>query len=668
VTHEAGPDLAGSRRFDLGGVRVDPLGVVAWLIPAALVLYLALKNGGYDVIPRSDAGVVVWLVILVGTLAGALPIVRLRSAAGVAIVLLAAFGVWTALALAWSSSDERTMIEVARVATYLGFLVLASGLQRRGYGRELLHGTTAGIGVVVTLAALSRMEPNWFPTQDIAQFLPGIDIQRRLAYPLNYSTGLAAFAAMGLPLFLSLMASGRTVVGRSLGAAAMPIAALALWWTGSGLAIPLGVIGLFVYLVLSKDRLATLASLGVAAVAGLIVILASHSQSALERGVTTPEAQSQGDHMLLIAIVVCVAAIAARAALELWLRGVDREAPLVSPQRSRQLLVAGAVALAAIVVLAAASGQLSKRWDSFRSASGLDPNQGGQTAQVTDVSARGRYQYWSAAVKAWESKPVYGIGPGTYEFWWNRHGDPAASIFVVNAHSLYLEVLAELGLVGFLLITSFVVVVLAIGALRAWRSTLGARPELAAAAAACFVFAAGAAVDWLWQLAVLPAAFMLLIAVAVGGEEAADDRPATRADDRQTGWRRFGPPAAMVTLCLVALVAILIPLGSASAVDQSRQDVADGNLASALDSARNAVAIEPFAATPRLQEATTLELMGRLPEAVTAAREATDRESTDWRPWVVLSRLEAENGNPGAAVAAYRHAFSLFPRGLPGAS
>jgi cytochrome c-type biogenesis protein CcmH/NrfG len=57
-----------------------------------------------------------------------------------------------------------------------------------------------------------------------------------------------------------------------------------------------------------------------------------------------------------------------------------------------------------------------------------------------------------------------------------------------------------------------------------------------------------------------------------------------------------------------------------------------------------------------------------LPEAVAAAREATARGSTDWRPWVVLSRLEAENGNPGAAVAAYRHAYSLFPRGLPGAS
>ena len=655
------PRLTSSRRL-----RAEPGAVIAWLIPLALIVYLGLKNGGYDPIPRGDAGVIAWWIVLVGLAVGALPGIRLRSLPGALIVLLVAFGAWTALSLVWSQSDERTMTEVARIATYAGFLVLAVGLQQRGYGRELLLGATAGIAVITVLAALSRMEPPWFPTQETARFITGIDIERRLAYPINYSTGLAAMAAMGMPLFLQQMTSGRTILGRSFGAAMLPISVLTLWWTGSSLAIPLAAVGLIVYLVFTNDRLPALASLGLAAIGGLALILFSHARDALESGRATTDALNEGDQMLVIAIVVCLVMIGARFALQpvlARLRQVEIEVPA---RRVRQALIAGAAVIVVAIVAAAASGVLSDRWDSFKSATGLDPNEGGQGAQLTDVSARGRYQFWAGAVDAWESKPVLGIGPGTYEFWWAQHGDPDAAIFVVNAHSLYLESLAELGPLGFLLICAFVLVALIAGALRAWRSTLGDRPELAAALGASFVFAAAAAVDWVWQLAALSAAFLVLAAVAVGGV-AVRAEPAAAADRaRAPAWRRLAPAILTAALAVLALIAIGLPLASESAVEQSRQQVADGDLDSALGSARDAVAIEPFASTPRLQEATTLELMGRIDEAVAAAREATTKEPTNWRPWLVLSRLETKARDVDAALSAYEEAQSLFPRGIPG--
>jgi hypothetical protein len=442
----------------------------------------------------------------------------------------------------------------------------------------------------------------------------------------------------------------------------LPIAALTLWWTGSSLAIPLAALGLVVYLVFTNERLPALASLALAAVGGLVLILFSHARDALESGSATPDALREGDQMLVIAIVVCVVMIAARLALQPAL-GTLREVK-VPAQRARQALVAGAVIVLVAIVAAGASGALSERWESFKSATGLDPNS--QGTQLTDVSARGRYQFWAGAVDAWESKPVLGIGPGTYEFWWAQHGDPDASIFVVNAHSLYLEALAELGPIGFLLICAFVIVALVAGARLAWRSTLGDRPELAAAVGACFVFAAAAAVDWVWQLAAIPAAFLVLAAVAVGGVARRTDRVTPGARARESTWRRFAPAVLTAALGLLALVAIAIPLASDSAVEQSRQQVADGDLDAGLDSAQNAVAIEPFAATPRLQEATTLELMGRTDEAVAAAREATTKEPTNWRPWLVLSRLEVKAGDVEGALDAYTEAQSLFPRGIPG--
>jgi O-Antigen ligase len=652
-------------RFGLASLRVTPGGVIAWLFPVALIVYLGLKNGGYDPIPRGDTGVLVWWIVLIGLVVGALPGIRLRSVPGALIVLLAAFGAWTALSLIWSQSDERTMTEVARIATYVGFLVLAVGLQRRGYGRELLMGATAGIAVITVLAALSRMEPPWFPAQETSRFITGIDIERRLAYPLNYSTGLAAMTAMGLPLFLQQMTSARTILGRSFGAVMLPIAALTLWWTGSSLAIPLAAVGLVVYLVFTNERLPALASLAVAAIGGLVLILFSHARGALESGAPTPTALHEGDQMLVIAIVVCVLMVAARFALQPALVRIQRTEIKIPARRARQALIGALAVVAVALVAAGASGALSNRWESFKSATGLNPNQGGQGAQLTDVSARGRYQFWAGAVDAWESKPVLGIGPGTYEFWWAQHGNADAAVFVVNAHSLYLEALAELGPIGFLLICAFVIVGLVAGALLAWRSTLGDRPELAAALGACFVFAAAAAVDWVWQLAAIPAAFLVLMAVAVGGVAVRPD-PVTADATAEHSRRRFAPAILTGVLAVIALIAIAIPLASDSAVEQSRQQAADGDLSAALDSARNAVAIEPFASTPRLQEATTLEAMGQIDEAVAAAREATEKEPTDWRPWLVLSRLETRARDADAALAAYQKAQSLFPRGIPG--
>jgi hypothetical protein len=640
--------------------------VIAWIVPAALIVYIGLQNGGYDEIPRDEMGVLVWWLVLVASLVGALPTIRLRSATGALVILLAAFGLWTAISLSWTDSAERTMIEVARVATYLGFLVLGAGLVRRGYGRHLLYGATAGIAVIVVLAALSRFEPPWFPEQRTGEFITGVEIERRLAYPLNYSSGLAAMTAMGMPLFLWLAASGRTILGRSLGIAALPIAALVLWWTGSGLSIPLAAIGLVVYVALTSDRLASLASLALAAVGGLVLILASHSREALERGLPTPEALSEGDGLLVIAVIVCVVVVGLRFALELGLERLPRTREVIPRERARQLLIAGAVVLVAVVAVAGASGALSDRWDSFRSATGLDPNEGGQGAQLTDVSARGRFQFWEGAVDAWRSEPVLGIGPGTFEFWWAKNGDPDAAIFVVNAHSLYLETLAELGPVGFLLVVAFVLLALAAAAIRAWRATLVIRPELAAATAACFVFGAAAAVDWVWQLAALPVAFMFLVAAAVTHMAPAEEPATDTAEAREPAWRRYLPAAVTAVVSLVALTAIVIPLASSSAVEQSREEVTDGDLDAGLESARSAVAIEPYAATPRIQEATILELMGRLDEAVPLAREAAEKEPTNWRTWIVLSRLEAESGDPRAAVESYRKAHSLFPRGLPG--
>ena len=225
-----------------------------------------------------------------------------------------------------------------------------------------------------------------------------------------------------------------------------------------------------------------------------------------------------------------------------------------------------------------------------------------------------------------------------------------------NAHNLYLETLAELGIPGlaFLLAALGSIFVIGIGKLR--RAESYERALLAAALAAASVFVTAAAFDWVWQLTVLPVAFLLLAAALLR----------TSAGSRQRSERKSGDATktriALAALALVSLVVIAIPMLAVRDVRKSQSDFRAGRLDSALDAAKNAESIEGFAATPTLQRALILEAQGDVDAAAAAAQDASRKEPTNWRTWLTLSRIEAERGNAQEAVAAYRTARSLNPR------
>ena len=68
------------------------------------------------------------------------------------------------------------------------------------------------------------------------------------------------------------------------------------------------------------------------------------------------------------------------------------------------------------------------------------------------------------------------------------------------------------------------------------------------------------------------------------------------------------------------------------------------------------------AATGYLQRALVLERGGRLREAARDARSAAEREPTNWQPWLILARIEAERGRVPVALRAARRARAANPR------
>jgi O-antigen ligase len=623
--------------------RVDWSAVWTWVLGFGLLVYLGLKGGGYDPLVHDQVGIAIWWVLLLGTLVGALPRLRPGALGWTALGLLAALALWTALGLSWTESAEQTSAELALVVTYLGAFSLAL-FSREREGPSRLVGAVAAAIVVVSLAGLlSRLHPAWFPGAD--QTARILDDPERLSYPLNYWNGLAALVAIGLPLLLQVATEARSVLLRALAAAALPAMVLTVFFTLSRGGIATALIVVAVYLGLASDRLPKLATALVAAAGGAVLIVAVNSRDALQEGLLNSTAHRQGDEMLVIALVVCLAVGAVQAGIS-FLASEERRPDWTRVGR-RQALGAGVAALLVALLVAAAvdvPGRAADGWSEFKEGGG--PGQG--TGRLNSVAGQSRYQFWSAAVRENETEPLTGTGAGTFKFWWTRDGDTLET--VRDAHSLYAQTLGEQGIVGFALLAAFLLTILVGGCVLLLRAEPRRRSLLAAALAGCTAFCLTAAVDWMWQIPVLPVAFLLLGSALVTVPGGGESRP------------RLPTRVAFGLVAAVAIVALAIPLAATSLVRQSEADARGGDLEAALSEARSAQNVQPYAATPRLQQALVLEEQGELASAAEAARAATERESTNWRTWLVLSRIEAERGEAAAAVRAYREARSLNPR------
>jgi hypothetical protein len=629
--------------------QVEWGGVWTWLLCFGSVVYLGLEGGGYDPLVHDQVGVAAWWVLLATVLVGALPRRRYGRSAWIALGLLAAFVVWTGLSLGWTESIDRTSADLARVGGYLGVFALAVLSRGRGESQRVIGAVATAIVVVATVGLLSRLHPAWFSAATrTAGFVTDGE---RLSYPINYWNGLAGLVAIGLPLLLQLAAGTRSVLTRALAAAALPAMMLTIFFTLSRGGIAAAIVALLIFIGLTSDRLPKILMLLVASAGGAILIAAVDSRDALQHGLLNAAARQQGSEMLWIALAVCAVAGLLQAGLS-SARVVDGR-PRWTRISRRQSLIATVAAALVLLIAALALGapeRVSHGWDEFKHGGGA----GSGAGRLGSVAGQSRYQLWSAAVRENGTKPLTGTGSGSFEFWWLRDGDTDET--VRDTHSLYLQTLGELGIVGLALIAAFLIAILVGGCRLLFAASQRCRPRYAAAIAGFLAFCITAIFDWMWQIPALAVAALLLGTVLVMPGGQADPEAEVRPD------LPFPLRLAAGIAAVAAIVAIAIPLATTSLLRGSEADARNGDLPAALSDARSAQNVQPDAAGPRLQQALVLEAEGDLPAAAEAARAATEREATNWRTWLVLSRVEAERGRAGAAVHAYREARSLNPR------
>ncbi len=160
--------------------------------------------------------------------------------------------------------------------------------------------------------------------------------------------------------------------------------------------------------------------------------------------------------------------------------------------------------------------------------------------RLTDPSNDGRTDLWRVALHGFSASPLHGYGAGMYQTLWDRNRP--SFVYMINAHSLYLQAMAELGIPGIallLILVGAVLVGLGVRARGPRRSIYGAL------LAACVVWAVHAGVDWDWEMPVVTLGFFAVAGAALS----------PRIGGSGVGWvPSVGRPLVLGLLCLLALV------------------------------------------------------------------------------------------------------------------
>ena len=319
-------------------------------------------------------------------------------------------------------------------------------------------------------------------------------------------------------------------------------------------------------------------------------------------------------------------------------------------------ILRGIALAAALVAIAATIAVGGRAWSQFSRNDVRPP--GSPQGHLTELSGSGRSEFWRVAVDAFDEEPLLGHGAGTYRISWHllRHN----SVSNLDAHSLYLQAFAELGVAGGLLVLAMVAVLLWTG-FAAWRAARGPRRDLyAALLGSALAFAICSAIDWFWQIAAMGAVFFLASGVLVAAR-CAQVAELRVAGDGRDGRRRFGLAIAGLAVAWITAVALVGPLLVDREIAASNAAAADGNLASAVSDAEAARSIEPFATSPYKQLGLLAESEGNYPAAIDWLNQAIDRESDSWLLFYLRARVEQKAGDEAAARADQLEAQRLNP-------
>ncbi|MEP7334203.1 MAG: O-antigen ligase family protein [Actinomycetota bacterium] len=534
---------------------------------------------------------------------------------------------WQAASAAWSPFPGAARDEALLTLAYaLAFAAGALGV-RSHRGRIAATALVAAVAAALAVGTAIRLGLSGDPE---GLFFGG----RRLGSPIDYPNAQAAAFLVGFwPAAVLAAQRSLPVIARGLaagGAASMVAGWLMTQSRGASIAFAASALVVF---VVSPTRLRLLPPVLLATVPALLSYRVLTEPFRADEEAAAEAMGSAGDRALAVAVAVVVAGCLYAL--------LDRRLQVGRRGRIAATAVVGAAIAAALVVGAVELGPrlgdpaafVQDQWAAWKH----PPEREGSSYLLTVGS--GRYDVWRVALEEGREHPVAGLGARGFVSAYlveGRTGDTPH-----RAHSVWLDALAETGVVGLaLLLIALVPPVVA--ALRRARTELVAVGTLGTTAY-WMVHAGG---DWIWTVPAVTLPFAALLGTSV----AAPNRPraATRAS--------LGPLVAVGVLLLAGIV-LAPPWLSArltTSAAGASPDAAEARL-------RWAERLDPLAVSPLVMRARLAA-----PEAAPALfEEAVAREPRSAPLHYLAGRAYLRVGRTDEALAHLVTASELAPNDRP---
>jgi O-antigen ligase len=627
VTLEAARPLAKT-----GGLAAPSLSAsVAALVGFVPVVGLAGAQGGF--FPSAWGWASLPLFLLAAVALALRERIWLSRGEQVFIGLLAAFTAWILLSAVWSVAPAESVLETQRSLVYVAAVSAALIISRSRYVWEFLGGVLAAISAIAVFSLATRVLPDRVGAYDSSDVY-------RLAQPIGYWNALALYTGIGALLALCFTARGRSPISRGACAALLLVLLPTLYFAYGRAAWIALALGLAAALAVDPRRLqlaAVLLAVGPAPAVGLLV--ASRQKGLTHSGASFGSAVHDGHRLALLLLALAGLNAAIAVAFALTERRVQP-----GPRTRRVFAVSLALVLAAalISVFARYGGPVSlaeKGYRAFKappSAGVVDLNR-----RLLSFSGNGREELWRLA---WEDAKEYrllGAGSGTYERYFLAH-QPAGVSRVRDAHSLYIETLAELGPFGLALLLAALLLPLSLLA------PARGHPLIPGAVGGYVAYLIHTGVDWDWELpAVTLAGLFCGTAILLAGRST---RPSFS----------LAPSVRWTAVVLIVVVCAGAAVGLAGNTALSRSDSArrQQDWVDAAEKAHLARSWMPWSPAPWEALGRAQLGAGRIRAARLSFRKAISFDQTDWELWYYLA--SASTGD--ARRSALRQAARLFPR------
>lgn len=590
---------------------------IAPALAVGTVVFLTARSyGGYYVTSWAPFGLLVvgaaGLLLMLGwrpgrgVIAAAVPLVGLATVS-------AASPAWGGVPNeAWQAMDRSLL---AAAAMLVGALLTRENKRGSAVFAGVLAGLVALAVEVLTRIVLDSGVDAWFAG-------------RALEGPAGYKNAQAGVAIVGV--CVSLWAVGSTawlvrIIGGA--ASALFVGVLLLTQSRGGL-IAFG-IAVIVQLAAARKPNLVLFVFPLVAAAGVLGFALRRVDAALVEGAHADRLSALRFYVGWTSVAAVVLALVAGASV-------------LAPRRMQWLLVVSCV----LITAAGLVGIAAARPDAYGRAAGVlaqlgsdnAPNSNAGETRFASLSLNGRRDAWRVAREVVAQHPVIGTGQGRFAAEWaaRRH----LQLDILQPHSLELELLSELGVVGFACFVAFVVITV-VFLLRATR-----RRTAAAALGALAGVVAQASADWTWSFVAVVASLFLLVGGALGGRA------------------RYSPPVlvrvAFGVATLTAMVSLAAPYLAARSVEEA-QSLSSSDPARAYRRAQAAHRLNPWDPAPLELKASLAVVSGDLRLATDSYAAAARLSRQPWLDDYRGAQALAAAGNDAAARAICRRAVAANP-------